>query len=256
MLSSLFSLEGKVALVTGGTRGIGGAIATGLAQAGADVILVQRESASTQTYEEIKKIGKKTFIIHAELDKREQVDEIVPKAIEISPTNQIDILVNCAGIQRRSPSHKFSTKDWDDVIQVNLTAPFILAREVGAHMIEKNIKGKIINIASLITFQGGITIPAYAASKGGIGQFTKTLSNEWASKGINVNAIAPGYIETEMNTGLISDPVRSKQILERIPAGRWGKPEDFVGPAVFLASSSSNYVDGEILVVDGGWMGR
>lgn len=173
----------------------------------------------------------------------------------------MDILLNCGGIQRRHPSHQFPDDDWNEVLQVNLTTVFTLCREVGAHMLARGPdssgrRGAIINIASLLTFQGGITVPAYAASKGGVAQLTKALSNEWASKGISVNAIAPGYIATEMNTALINDKSRAEQIMARIPAGRWGKPEDFKGAVVFLASRASAYVSGEVLTVDGGWMGR
>lgn len=175
--------------------------------------------------------------------------------------DRINILVNCAGIQRRYPSHKFPEDDWDQVLQVNLNSVFIICRDAGAHMLgstpdASGRRGSIINIASLLSFQGGLTVPAYAASKGGIAQLTKALSNEWACKGINVNAIAPGYIATEMNTALMEDRGRAESILARIPAGRWGRPEDFQGPVVFLASAASGYVSGEVLTVDGGWMGR
>lgn len=178
--------------------------------------------------------------------------------------HRIHILLNCGGIQKRHPSHQFPDDDWQTVLQVNLTSVFTLCRNVGAHMLEQPAdlapnatrRGSIINIASLLTFQGGFTVPAYAASKGGVGQLTKALSNEWASKGVNVNAIAPGYIATEMNTALMQDEKRAKSILERIPAGRWGSPDDFKGAVVWLASAASAYVSGEIVTVDGGWMGR
>lgn len=172
------------------------------------------------------------------------------------------MLVNCAGIQRRHPAQQFPDNDWDNVLQVNLSAVFQLCRDVGAHMLEQPVyegstrRGSIINMASLLSFQGGITVPAYAASKGGVAQLTKALSNEWAGKGITVNAIAPGYIATDMNTALIDDEARAASILARIPAGRWGLPEDFKGAVIFLASKASAYVSGEILTVDGGWMGR
>jgi 2-deoxy-D-gluconate 3-dehydrogenase len=169
--------------------------------------------------------------------------------------------LNCGGIQRRHPSHQFPDNDWNEVLQVNLSTVFTLCREVGAHMLAREPdvhgrRGSIINVASLLSFQGGLTVPAYAASKGGVAQLTKALSNEWASKGIAVNAIAPGYIATEMNTALINDEKRAESILSRIPAGRWGSPDDFKGSVVFLASRASGYVSGEVLTVDGGWMGR
>ncbi|KAK9457445.1 hypothetical protein V1511DRAFT_169319 [Dipodascopsis uninucleata] len=252
-LQGLFGLDGKTALCTGATRGIGHFIALALAKAGADIILVQR-SDDQGTKVKIEALGRKCTIVTAELSDKEQVLSIVPQVEKLGL--QVDILFNCAGVQRRHPSHEFPLEDWELVLQVNLTTCFILCRDVGKHMLERNIKGKIINIASLLTFQGGITVPAYAASKGGIGQITKGLSNEWSSKNINVNAIAPGYIDTDMNVALVNDSVRSRQILERIPAQRWGLPKDFEGAAIFLASSASDYVSGEILTVDGGWMGR
>lgn len=187
--------------------------------------------------------------------------------LELTPTilrdvSRIDILVNCGGIQRRHPSHEFPDSDWNEVLQVNLTSVFTLCRDIGAHMLSNapnalsGKRGSIINVASLLSFQGGVTVAAYAASKGGVAQLTKALSNEWAGKGIGVNAIAPGYIATEMNTALMDDEKRAESILARIPAGRWGSPEDFKGAVVFLASKASSYVSGEVLTVDGGWMGR
>ncbi|EZF33742.1 2-dehydro-3-deoxy-D-gluconate 5-dehydrogenase [Trichophyton mentagrophytes] len=254
---SLFSLQGKTALVTGGSRGIGRAMAVGLAEAGADIILVQRDASNTQTRNEIlqKTAGKSRVTIHA----AELSDRTAAKAIVSSVTADgtvVDILLNCAGIQRRHPSEAFPDQDWDEVLQVNLSAVFTLCREFGAYLLSRGASGSIINMGSLLSYQGGITVPAYAASKGGIAQLTKALSNEWAAKGIRVNAIAPGYIDTDMNTALIQDPVRSESISARIPAGRWGKPEDFKGIAVFLASDASAYVSGEMVNVDGGWMGR
>lgn len=172
--------------------------------------------------------------------------------------HDVSILVTCAGIQRRHPSHAFPLSDWDEVLQVNLTAVFTLCRDVGAYMLTRPgpRRGSIINVASLVSFQGGLTVPAYASAKGGVAQLTKALSNEWARHGVNVNAIAPGYVDTDMNEALINDETRARQILERIPKGRWGVPEDFKGPVVWLASSASAYVSGEVVVVDGGWMGR
>ncbi|MEK3643942.1 2-dehydro-3-deoxy-D-gluconate 5-dehydrogenase KduD [Aeribacillus sp. FSL M8-0235] len=251
-MKQAFDLTGKVAVVTGGSRGIGKGIAIGLAEAGANIVLVQR-SNDTSTQEEIKALGVRCEIIHCDLINLEDVKQVIPNAIETM--GSVDILVNNAGIQRRSPAVDFSEQDWDDVLTVNLKAVWILCQQAGRHMVKRK-SGKIINIASLISFQGGILVPAYAAAKGAVGQLTKALANEWASQGVNVNAIVPGYIATEMNTALIEDPVRSRQILERIPAGRWGNPDDFKGPAVFLASDASNYIHGHLLVVDGGWLGR
>ncbi|KAJ5204726.1 2-dehydro-3-deoxy-D-gluconate 5-dehydrogenase [Penicillium cinerascens] len=261
-VSSLFSLSGRTALITGGTRGIGQAMAFALAEAGADIILVQRDESNTATKDEIEsRIGRKVYIHVAELSDRKAVKNIVPSVT--SQGLKPDILLNCAGIQRRHPSHQFPDEDWDEVIEVNLSSVFVLCREFGAYLLSRDEsefpsgrRGNIINVASLLTFQGGITVPAYAASKGGIGQLTKALSNEWVSKGINVNAIAPGYIDTDMNVALINDSNRNAGIMARIPAGRWGKPEDFKGVVVFLASGSSSYVSGELITVDGGWMGR
>ncbi|KAJ5578433.1 2-dehydro-3-deoxy-D-gluconate 5-dehydrogenase [Penicillium hispanicum] len=261
-VGSLFSLSGRTALVTGGTRGIGQAMAFALAEAGADVILVQRDASNTATKDEIvSRFGRKAYIHVAELSDRKAVKDIVPALTSQGLTP--DILLNCAGIQRRHPSQNFPDEDWDEVLEVNLSSVFVLCREFGAYLLARDTsefpsgrRGSIINVASLLTFQGGITVPAYAASKGGIGQLTKALSNEWVAKGINVNAIAPGYIDTDMNTALINDANRNAGIMARIPAGRWGKPEDFKGVVVFLASAASSYVSGEVITVDGGWMGR
>lgn len=261
-VTSLFSLSGRTALITGGTRGIGQAMAFALAEAGADIILVQRDESNTATRDEIiNRLGRKAYIHVAELSDRKSVKEIIPSVT--SQGLKPDILVTCAGIQRRHPSHQFPDEDWDEVLEVNLSSVFVLCRQFGSYLLSRDAsefpsgrRGSIINVASLLTFQGGITVPAYAASKGGIGQLTKALSNEWISKGINVNAIAPGYIDTDMNVALINDADRNAGIMARIPAGRWGKPEDFKGPVVFLASSASSYVSGEVVTVDGGWMGR
>ncbi|MCY7990754.1 SDR family oxidoreductase [Bacillus haynesii] len=251
-MNQAFQLTGKTAVVTGGTRGIGRAIALGLAESGANIVLLQR-STDTSTQESIKALGVRCEIVHCDMENLDEVKQAVPKAIEAM--GSVDILVNNAGIQRRSPAVDFTEEDWDDVIKVNLKAVWILCQEAGRHMLEKN-NGKIINIASIASFQGGLYVPAYASAKGAVGQLTKALANEWSSEGINVNAIVPGYIATEMNTALIDDPVRGRQILERIPAGCWGNPEDFKGAAVFLASDASNYVHGHLLAVDGGWLGR
>lgn len=251
-MTQAFDLTGKVAVVSGGTRGIGQGIALGLAEAGADIVLLQR-SEDTSTQEKILSLGVRCEIIQCDLMNLDEVKQAIPRAIEAM--GSVDILVNNAGIQRRSPAVDFSEQDWDDVLNVNLKSVWILCQQAGRHMVEKK-RGKIINIASLVSFQGGLFVPAYASAKGAVGQLTKALANEWSSQGVNVNAIVPGYIATEMNTALINDPVRSRQIIERIPAGRWGNPEDFKGPAVFLASDASDYVHGHLLAVDGGWLGR
>jgi 2-deoxy-D-gluconate 3-dehydrogenase len=251
--SDLFRLDGKVAAVTGPTRGIGKAAVIALAKAGADIALLQRSIADASVQEEIEQLGRKCVIIPCNLENLEEVRNAVPKVVETF--GKIDILVNNAGIQRRSPAIAFEESDWDDVIQVNLKSVWLLCQQAGRFMVEQ-AGGKIINFASLLTFQGGITVPAYAASKGAVGQLTKALSNEWAHHHVNVNAIVPGYIDTDMNVALINDESRNRQILERIPAGRWGKPEDFAGCVIFLASDASNYVHGHLLAVDGGWLGR
>ena len=250
-----FSLAGKTALVTGCRRGIGFGIADALAGAGANIIGVSASlEASGSDIEKAVTAQRRTFSGHA-------VDFSDRKAVkgfcdQLSADGIIpDILVNNAGTIKRKPAAEHDDDLWDEVLEVNLNAQFVISREIGQHMIARGT-GKIIFTASLLTFQGGITVPGYAASKGGIGQLTKALANEWAGKGVNVNAIAPGYIATDNTQALQDDPVRHKAILERIPAGRWGTPEDFGGPAIFLASDASSYVNGEILVVDGGWMGR
>ncbi|KAG6819947.1 hypothetical protein H0H93_007153 [Arthromyces matolae] len=256
---SLFSLKGKNVLLTGGTRGIGAACAIALAEAGASLCLVQRNSPegtppNTETRDAIRALGAVAEIVYCDLDNMEAVKGLFQSALDIMG-GQIHILVNCAGIQRRSPSVDFSENDWDDVINVNLKSVWLLSQAAGRHMIPLR-RGKIINFCSLLTFQGGLTVPAYASAKGALGQLTKALSNEWSQHNVQVNAICPGYIATDMNEKLLADPVRLRQISERIPAGRWGQPKDFAGPVVFLASEASQYVCGELLVVDGGWMGR
>jgi 2-dehydro-3-deoxy-D-gluconate 5-dehydrogenase len=251
---SKFSLAGKTALVTGCKRGIGFAMAEGLAEAGADIIGV---SATLENGSEIEKavtaLGRKFTAYQCDFADRAAVKSFATKVLAEQGTP--DILVNNAGIIKRAPAAEHPDELWFEVIDVNLNAQFLLSREIGAKMIERG-SGKIIFTASLLTFQGGINVPGYAASKGGIGQLTKALANEWASKGVQVNAIAPGYIATDNTEALRNDPVRQQAILSRIPAGRWGEPDDFKGPAIFLASAASDYVNGEILVVDGGWMGR
>ncbi|KAI6780473.1 2-dehydro-3-deoxy-D-gluconate 5-dehydrogenase-like protein [Emericellopsis cladophorae] len=257
---SLFSLKDHTALVTGGTRGIGQAVALALAEAGADILLVQRDTSNTKTKEQIEALGRKATIYTCELSSPESVASLVPKVL--ADGHEIRILVTCAGIQRRHPADVFPDSDFNEVMQVNLNSVFTMCRDIGAHMLTLESspvtgrKGSIINFASLLTFQGGLNVPAYAASKGAVGQLTKSMANQWSDKGITVNAIAPGYIATDMNEALLKDEKRLQSISERIPAGRWGTPEDFKGTAVYLASRASGYVSGHVLTVDGGWMGR
>ncbi|KAF8842926.1 NAD(P)-binding protein [Paxillus ammoniavirescens] len=255
----LFNLSGQNVLITGATRGIGAACAIALAQAGASICMVQRETPlgtepNMNTVNVIRAIDPNAKVVHCDLADLDAVRELFPKALEVMGGN-IHILVNCAGIQRRSPSVDFLEKDWDDVLDVNLKSVWLLSQAAGRHMVPLR-RGKIINFCSLLTFQGGLTVPAYASAKGALGQLTKALSNEWSQHNVQVNGICPGYIATDMNKGLLDDPTRLRQISERIPAGRWGDPQDFAGPIVFLASRASQYVCGELLVVDGGWMGR
>lgn len=250
-----FDLTGKTALVTGCRRGIGFAMAEGLAEAGADIIGVsaslEREGSAIERA--VTALGRKFTALACDFSKLDSVHALISEVKTNLGTP--DILINNAGTIRRAPAATHSDEDWSYVLDVNLNAPFLLAREFGRDMVTRG-SGKIIFIASLLTFQGGITVPGYAASKGAIGQLTKALSNEWAVHGVNVNAIAPGYIATDNTQALRDDSLRREQILARIPAGRWGDPDDFKGPVVFLSSAASNYVHGEILVVDGGWMGR
>ncbi|MDC6365900.1 MULTISPECIES: SDR family oxidoreductase [Flavobacteriaceae] len=250
-----FSLAGKTALVTGCKRGIGFAMAEALAEAGADIIGVSAslESKESNIEKRVLEIGKKFSAYQCDFSNRKSLYSFLDLVGKEHPT--IDILVNNAGTILRKPAVEHPDEYWDKVIEVNLNAQFVLSRELGKKMVERG-SGKIIFTASLLTFQGGITVPGYAASKGAIGQLTMALSNEWASKGVQVNAIAPGYIATDNTQALREDENRSASILSRIPAGRWGKPEDFKGPIVFLASKASNYMSGSILTVDGGWMGR
>ncbi|MCP9766266.1 SDR family NAD(P)-dependent oxidoreductase [Lacihabitans soyangensis] len=249
------SLEGKTALVTGCNKGIGKAMAEGLAEAGADIIGVSATmpSKGSEIQNSVEKLGQKFYPYQADFSDRKSIYAFLEKAKDEHP--KIDILVNNAGTIMRNPAAEHSDEYWDRVIAINLDAQFIITREIGKEMI-KNGSGKIIFTASLLTFQGGINVPGYAASKGAIGSLVKSFANEWASKGINVNGIAPGYIATDNTEALRADPERSASILGRIPSGRWGEPEDFKGPTVFLASEMSNYVQGTILTVDGGWMGR
>jgi 2-deoxy-D-gluconate 3-dehydrogenase len=247
-------LHGKNALVTGSHKGLGAAIAVALAQAGANVGCHGRDPNPGSACDEIRGLGRKVFYFAGDVAVSEVCSQLIEKTV--ADFGSIDILVNNAGTIRRARAAEFSAEYWDEVIAVNLSAVFRLSQLAGQQMLKQGKPGKIVNIASLLSFQGGVLVPAYAAAKGGVAQLTKALSNEWAAKGINVNAIAPGYMATASTAALRSDPVRSRQILERIPAGRWGEPEDIAGAAVFLCSAASDYVHGHVLVVDGGWLAR
>jgi 2-deoxy-D-gluconate 3-dehydrogenase len=251
----LFRLDGKTALVTGCRRGIGLAMATALAEAGADIIGVSAtlEASGSEVERAITAAGRKFRGYAADFSDRLALYAFIKAVRNDHPV--IDVLVNNAGTIKRKPAAEHPDEFWDEILEINLSAQFILSRELGRDMVARG-SGKIIFTASLLTFQGGINVPGYAASKGGVGQLTKALANEWAGKGVNVNAIAPGYISTDNTEALRADANRSRQILDRIPAARWGEPDDFKGPVLFLASGASDYVHGTILLVDGGWMGR
>ncbi len=250
-----FRLDGKTALVTGCRRGIGKAMAVALAQAGADVIGVSAslEASGSQVEQEVQAAGRRFKGYRCDFSDRQALYAFIAQVKADFPV--VDVLVNNAGTIHRVPAVDHADVYWDEVIEVNLNAQFILSREFGREMVARG-SGKVIFTASLMTFQGGITIPGYAAAKGGIGQLTMALSNEWAGQGVQVNAIAPGYIATDLTDALIHDDSRNPAILARIPAGRWGRPADFMGAVVFLASPASSYVTGQVLLVDGGWMGR
>lgn len=251
-MSNPFDLTGKVAIVTGANTGIGQAIALALAGAGADVALAGR-SAADETADQIRALGRRAALIEADLSTPAPVQKVVDETL--AGLGRLDILVNNAGIIRRAEAAKFGEADWDAVIDTNLKSLFFLCQAAGKHMIGQG-GGKIVNIASLLSFQGGIRVPSYAAAKAGVAGLTKALANEWAPLGVNVNAIAPGYVATSNTAALQGDETRNRQILERIPAGRWGAPADIGGAAVFLASAAADYVHGHILAVDGGWLGR
>jgi 2-deoxy-D-gluconate 3-dehydrogenase len=248
-----FKLQGKTALVTGSSRGLGAGIAIALAQAGANVAVHGSSVAPKATQHKLEALGVKSAALVGDVGDAAVCARLVEETVHHFGT--IDILVNNAGIIRRSPAAEHPEEDWKEIIDVNLSSVFRLMQHAGRHMLKRG-SGKIINIASLLTFQGGIMVPSYAAAKGGVGQLTKAFANEWASKGVNVNAIAPGYMDTDNTEALKKNPERAKQILERIPAGRWGHPDDLGGAAVFLASSASDYMHGHIMVVDGGWLNR
>ena len=251
----LFRLDGKIALVTGCRRGIGKAITLALAEAGADLIGLSKtlEASGSDVEKQVLALGRKFKGYACDIGDRKAVYAFLEKVMAGFPA--IDILVNNAGTILRKPAAEHPDEFWDEVMETNLNSQFVISREIGKRMVERG-SGKIIFTASLLTFQGGITVPGYAASKGAVGQLVKALANEWAGRGVQVNAIAPGYINTDNTTALRNDPARSQAILARIPAGRWGEPEDFKGAVVFLASRASDYVNGSILMVDGGWMGR
>ena len=253
MSLDLFRLDGKVALVTGASRGLGAAMAVALATAGADVAL-HASAEADRTAAEIAAIdGRRTHLLTADLRDSGAPDRLVADTLDAF--GRIDILVNNAGVIRRQPAAQHEDADWDEVIGLNLSSVFRMCRATGRHMLERG-SGKIVNVASLLSFQGGINVPGYSAAKGGVVQLTKALANEWAPHGINVNAIAPGYMETDNTIALRQDANRSRQIGERIPAGRWGTPQDLAGAVIYLSSSAADYVHGHVLVVDGGWMGR
>ena len=253
MILDKFKLNGRTALVTGSNRGIGQYYALALAEAGADIIGVSYESDFEETEKMVTGRGRKFKSYVCDFSDRKNLYQFISDVK--SDFKKIDILVNNAGTILRKQISEHPDEYWDNVIEINLSAQFILTRELGKLMVERGY-GKIVFIASLLSFQGGITVPGYAASKGGIKQLTMAFANEWASKGVTVNAIAPGYIATDNTKALREDPVRNKAILDRIPAGRWGKPDDLMGTVVFLCSDASNYLNGSVVTVDGGWMGR
>ena len=254
MILDAFQLNGKNALVTGSRRGLGAAIAIALAEAGANVACHGRGDDTNQIRTKIRSLGRKSIYVSGDVAEKGACEELVEKTV--AAFGSIDILVNNAGVIRRGPALEHSEENWDEVIAVNLTSVFRLSQLAARQMVEKNRGGKIVSIASILSFQGGVFVPAYAAAKGGIAQLTKALANEWASKGINVNAIAPGYMVTDNTTALREDANRNRQILERIPAGRWGEPSDLAGAVIYLCSAASNYVHGHVLPVDGGWLSR
>lgn len=253
MIMDAFNLSGKVAIVTGCDTGLGQGMTLGLAQAGCDIVGVNRKIPQ-ETAEKVKALGRRFMAIQADLSKQDALDDIVNQTV--TEMGRVDILVNNAGTIRREDALNFSEKDWDEVMNLNLKSVFFLSQAVARQFIRQGQGGKIINIASMLSFQGGIRVPSYTASKSGVLGITRLLANEWATQGINVNAIAPGYMATNNTQQLRDDAQRSKEILDRIPAGRWGTPADLQGPVVFLASSASDYINGHTLAVDGGWLAR
>ncbi|HDG1690110.1 TPA: 2-dehydro-3-deoxy-D-gluconate 5-dehydrogenase KduD [Kluyvera georgiana] len=253
MILHAFNLQGKIALVTGCDKGLGQGMALGLAEAGCDIVSVSR-SIPQETAEKVAALGRRMFAIQADLSQPDAIADIVPAAV--AAAGRIDILVNNAGTIRREDALTFSEKNWDDVMNLNLKSVFFLSQAVAKQFLQQGNGGKIINIASMLSFQGGIRVPSYTASKSGVLGITRLLANEWAQHGINVNAIAPGYMATNNTQQLRDDAERSKEILDRIPAGRWGTPDDLKGPVVFLASSASDYINGYTVAVDGGWLAR
>ena len=253
-MSSLFDLSGKRALVTGGGRGLGLGMATGLAEAGAKVVIIGSSAAAEKSAQALREKGLDVTGLRGDLSDRDGLPVLFDQAVALLGGG-IDILLNNAGVQRRNHCEDFTLEDWDTVLNVNLSTVFVLCQLAGRKMLAQG-GGKIINMASMLSFFGGFTVPAYAASKGGVAQLTKALSNEWAGKNIQVNAIAPGYMDTEMNTALVNDEGRNTEILGRIPAHRWGRPEDMKGLAVFLASHASDYITGAVIPVDGGYLAK
>lgn len=253
MSNELFSLQGKIALVTGCNTGLGQGMALGLAKAGCDIIGVNL-TTPTDTQNKINEIGRRFINIEANLMKQNEIDNIIGQSV--NTFGKIDILVNNAGIIRRQDAIDFSEKDWDDVININLKTVFFLSQAVAKQFIKQGSGGKIINIASMLSYQGGIRVPSYTASKSAVMGITRAMANEWAKYNINVNAIAPGYMATDNTQALRADEQRSKEILDRIPAGRWGTPNDVAGPCVFLASQAADYINGYTIAVDGGWLAR
>ena len=253
MILHAFNLQGKVALVTGCDKGLGQGMALGLAEAGCDIVSVSRRIPQ-ETAEKVAALGRRLYSIQADLSQPESIADIVPAAV--AAAGRIDILVNNAGTIRREDALSFSEKEWDEVMNLNIKSVFFLSQAVAKQFLKQGDGGKIINIASMLSFQGGIRVPSYTASKSGVLGITRLLANEWAQHQINVNAIAPGYMATNNTQQLREDAERSKEILDRIPAGRWGSPDDLKGPVVFLASSASDYINGYTIAVDGGWLAR
>ncbi|MBW7983990.1 2-dehydro-3-deoxy-D-gluconate 5-dehydrogenase KduD [Enterobacillus tribolii] len=253
MILDAYSLKGKVAIVTGCNTGLGQGMAIGLAQAGCDIIGVNRREPA-ETIEQVSALGRRFFSLHADLGDTGVIDDVVERAV--AEFGHVDILVNNAGIIRRQDALAFTEKDWDEVMDLNIKTVFFLSQAVARHFIARGAGGKIINVASMLSYQGGVRVPSYTASKSAVMGVTRLLANEWAKYGINVNALAPGYMSTNNTQQLRTDEDRSQEILDRIPAGRWGLPSDMMGPVVFLASAASDYVNGYTLAVDGGWLVR